>query len=62
MEVEEGFESVEQSVLCGFHLLLFCFFLLSLLFVCHLVFNIPLHAARRAMAAALPWPLKANMG
>ena len=24
------------------------------LFVCHLVFNIPLHASRRAIAAALP--------
>ena len=32
------------------------------LFVCHLVFNIPLHAARRAMTAALPLPLKATAG
>ena len=30
-------------------------------FVCHLVFGIPLHAARRAMAAALP-PPKGNGG
>ena len=29
-------------------------------FVCHLVFNIPLHVARRAMAAAVPLPPKAT--
>ena len=32
------------------------------LFVCHLVFNTPLHVARRAMAATLPLPLKATAG
>ena len=32
------------------------------MFVCHLVFNVPLHAARRAMEAALPFPLKATAG